>query len=424
MIMTSKLADLDDFKILTPEFEEDDEMAAARDVVTAELKVLQEGLINVQAHTPVSGVPGAPPVVHAQLQQQLKQQQHQPHQVYMKQEASGAAGSSCGASSPQVSCDTAAAKAQAQFWAPQQQQYEAAYGLVLAHSPVNDYGGHPYPAYGGAAYNSAPCMGPCCLPALMPQGSTSLAAAGPAGTGALHEYACAPGLFPPGGYGPPPMVPHAATGGQFYPRSHAGPPPSAMAAAAAAAAAAPHHMQLPAPLEQQQQVAAPVQRTFSSYPPALQGGVQKKGAAPSKRTVDTAPAAKRKSADGSCSSKDGGSGPAPKYKKTKTAAAGGPTARSRSSSAAGAAAGAAAAAAPTAAAAAASGSAAAVIRELQQEVSCLRVERLPLQNPEPACRVLYQSFRPVAADTLASPFDFVPVSNTPSTVFKTVTCSL
>ena len=350
--------DLGDFRVLEADFEEDDEMAAARDVVTADLKCFQE--CDAIRDVPHASTP--PPVL--QLQQHLQGPQ------YFKQEASGAAGSSCGASSPQASCDTAAAanKAQQQFW-PSAQQYDA-YNPMLAHLSASSYPAGfmqdtPYAASTSAVLAMAgmPCTGPCCYPQgpLVPQGSCSLSA-GMVGSaipppvdycfsphGSMQGYAGA-GMYPTGA-GSGSMVPHGAF-------STAGMIPCNNSSSAPAG--------LPSAAPAQQPSRQQLQRGYSSYLGVLQGGVQKRSSTVGANTTpvaDTAIPMPHKSADGSCSSKDGSPAQLPRARKgskgAAAAAGSGSAGRSRGSSLA----------ASGAGSLAVSGSAATLIKELQEEVS-------------------------------------------------------
>jgi hypothetical protein len=307
-------------------------------------------------------------------------QQHR-QSLYFMQEASGAAGSSCGGcSSPQASCDTAAAAAKAhQFWSTQ--QYDAAYNLMLAHSPVVQYPAAPmncpYGTSAGMGVPGAPCAGPCCVPGtLLPHGSGSVGAGSvacmapahmdyPHGAQGVTQGYTARYPNPAGAFGNAAtpaaagMVPHAALGSTSMARQHSETPAGLLLA--------PQHSLLQPTML----------RAHSGYPP-VRGGVQKKfsasaaaaGSKPSAAAAAEGRAA-RKSADGSCSSKDGSPAPLPKARRTSkgscsaaavTAATGsGSAGRSRTSSSV---------VAPAAAAAvAASGPTATLIKELQQEVS-------------------------------------------------------
>lgn len=355
---------------LSSSYSEDD-LAQAADVVTADLDA-----VLMQAHQCSTPPPAMHPGAHMPTQQQIQS-------MYFKQETSGAAGSSCGGcSSPQASCDTAAAAAKAhQFWSTQ--QYDAAYNLMLAHSPVNQYPAvpmhGPYGSSAGMGMPGAPCPGPCCVPGgLMPQGSGSLGSLGagsvacmapahmdyPYGAqssmqGYAARYPNPAGAF--GNAGPPAapgMVPHAAFGSNLMARQLSAPP--------AGLPLAPQHSTLQPTLP----------RTYSAYP-RVQGGVQKKSsaAAPSSKPSTAEGRAARKCADGSCSSKDGSPAPLPKARRMSKAASSAAvagtaaTGRSRASGSVG---------APAAAAAvAASGPAATLIKELQQEVSpCFSLMRM------------------------------------------------
>jgi hypothetical protein len=338
-------ASLDDLRVMTPDFEEDAEMAAARDVVTADLKCLHDANI--------------PSACSPSPQLQSGSRVH-PSPFYMNQEASGAAGSSYGASSPQASCDTAAAKAQ-QVWAAQ--QYDAAFSLVLAHSPDQYPAAPMHGAYGssssGYCMPGAPCSGPRCYPGqqLHPQASSSslgTAAPGPhsdyayayaaqhsaqavlsyAGLYSTPEAPFMPELTGPAAGG---MVPHAAFGHSSSGMAlNSSAPPAGISSGLTS-------LQRP-------------QRGLGSYP-SVQGGVQKKSAA--------AGVAVRRSTDGSCSSQDASPMALPHPKKSGKAAT---AAAAAGSGSAGRSRGCASAAGSVTAAIAASGSAASLIKELQQKV--------------------------------------------------------
>lgn len=362
---------------LSSSYSEDD-LAQAADVVTADLDAVLMGGGN--STPPPALLPGAYMVAPQQMQP-----------VYLKQEhsgAAGAAGSSCGACSPQASCDTHS-KAQ-QFWAAQ--QYDAAYNLVLAHSPVSQYAPAPmHGAYGSSAgmgMAGAPCAGPCCYPgssSLMPQGSgsmplTAMGAAQPqfdytfASQGSMGYAGMLPG--PAGAFGSAGpaaavgMVPHAAFGSNNMVRNNSAP--------SAVCPSLPQHSMQPQ---------ASLQRAYSFYP-AVQGGVQKRQSgsgsgsaaatevlrAAGKNTSAALAAevrAARKSADGSCSSKDGSAASTPRPKKAgKASASAAATAAAGAGISGRTSRGSASAAVAPAAPAGATGSAVALIKELQQEVSC------------------------------------------------------
>lgn len=352
-------AGLEDLSVMTRDFEEDAEMAAARDVVTADLKCLHD------ANIPSACSP--PPQLQSGSRVHL-------NPFCMTQAASGAAGSSCGASSPQASCDTAAAMAQ-QVWAAQ--QYDAAFSLVLAHSPDQYPTSSMHGAYGssssGFCMPGAPCAGPCCYPGqqLHPQASSS--SLGTAAPGPRSDYAYAahhsaqavlsyaglystpaapfmPELTGPAAGG---MVPHAALGHSssgMAPNSSA--PPAGVPSALAT-------LQRP-------------QRGFGTYP-SVQGGVQKKSAAG---------VAVRRSTDGSCSSQDASPMALPRPKKAGKAATA--AAAAAGSGSAGRSRGSASAAGSVTATIAASGSAASLIKELQQEV-CGTQTNIPDHRSQATC---------------------------------------
>jgi hypothetical protein len=223
----------------------------------------------------------------------------------------------------------------------------------------------------------APCAGPCCVPgALMPQGSGSLGAASVSCMAPAHmdyHYGAQAGMQgyaarypnPAGAFGnagPLPaagMVPHAAFGSTLMARQHSAPPAGL-------------------PLAPQHSLLQPIMpRAYSAYPP-VQGGVQKKSSASAAAAAGSKPSATpaaegraaRKSADGSCSSKDGSPAPLPKARKTSKGASSAAAAAATGSGSAGRSRASASVVAPAAAAAvAASGPSATLIKELQQEVS-------------------------------------------------------
>lgn len=351
--VSQRVQDLDLGRVLTPDFEEDEELAAARDLITADLKVVLE---TDCAHGAVAMCKSTPPPPSLGMLQQHTSAVAMGHMQHHHQEASGAAGSSCGASSPQASCDTAAARAQQQFWTSAQ-QYDAAYGLVLAHSPpASHYAAAPPHMGGGAAgpYSAGgmACAGPCCNPSanLLPQGSSSLAGLPDFSSSMLYGGAYGPAGMSAG------MVPHAAFGGNS----------SSVVISRSTPVAAPMHSGpggVPAPppaaMRGPQRVAA------SNYPP-VQGGVLKKSASGVRLAIKAEPDSRpsqRRSADGSCSSQDGTPVPPSKARKgaaskagTAGAASGG---RSRASATSG-------------AAVAGNASSSSLIKELQQEVCSLR----------------------------------------------------
>lgn len=339
---------------LSSSYSEDD-LAQAADVVTADLDAVLMGGHSTPPPAPLLA-PGA----------QLAAQQR----FYLKQDHSGAAGSSCGASSPQASCDTqqqAKAAQHQQLWAAQQQQhYDPCYSLAMEQYVAA-------PLMHGAFGLSGPC---CAYPgasSLPPQGSGSMT--GPAQYDSyayyLQEPSPAAGGFGLGSAAGPVgctgMVPHAAFGSNGMMTRNNSAPPAGLPSVYAPAS---------------------LQRAYGTYPP-IQGGVQKRqsgtGAAASTGAKAASTAAEgraaRRSADGSCSSKGGSPAPLPRGNKAgskaraATAAAGsGSTGRGSRGSAS--------AAAPAAAAVAASGSAASLIKELQQEV------RLCVRHALPACVLL------------------------------------